>query len=420
MPYLPVRSIPAESVNVSRRSFIGGLTFGLAAASAWPHIGSSSDDEAYWRQVKSQFPLRTGFLLMNAANLCPSPYAVSDAVQVYTRDIDADASLQNRGKYEGYHEAAVAQLARYMGADEDEVAIVRNTTEGNNQVISGLDLGSGDEVVLWDENHPSNNIAWDVFAQRKGFTVRRVATPTHPLNTEDLFEPFAGAVTSQTRVLSFSHVSNVTGMALPAAELCKWARERDILTLIDGAQTFGVHEVDLHEIACDFYTGSAHKWFMGPKEGGLLYVRRERAQQLWPSVVGVGWSEELQGARRFSTLGQRDDAMCVAMGRATDFLESIGNARIEQRVRKLASALKSGITASLDRAQLVTPADEHLSGGVVVFTVEGWDHAAVYEKLYREYHIGGTLIGSDRLRLCPHVYNTMADVEHVLDVLPTL
>ena len=420
MPYTSVKSFDGSRALVSRRSFLGGLGLSAVALGAAPDLLVGADDEAYWRQVTRQFPIRPGFILLNAANLCPSPFQVSEVVQVRTRDIDSDASFQNRDKYAGYLEHALSRLARYMGADSDEIAIVRNTTEGNNQVVSGLDLGPDDEVVLWDENHPSNNLAWDVAAQRRGFEVRRVTTPANPDSAQQLFEAFASAVTPRTRVLSFSHLSNVTGVALPAEELCAFARDRSILTLIDGAQTFGVHKVDLHAIGCDYYTGSAHKWFLGPKEGGLLYVRRESAHQLWPSVVGVGWDENLEGAQRFATLGQRDDAMYTAMGETVGFLESIGNAKIEARVRQLATALRTGILASVEGAELVTPDDPALNGGVVVFSVAGWDHAAVFERLYEEYQIGGALIGPERLRLCPHVYNTMADVEQVVDVLAAL
>ena len=300
MAYQRVKSFAASTRELSRRKFLHGLGLGLTAVHTLRASATARDDEAYWRQIKQQFPIRPGFIIMNAANLCPSPFQVSDAVQAYTRDIDADASFQNRDKYANYLEMALTRLARYMGSDADEVAIVRNTTEGNNAVVAGLDLGPGNEVIIWDENHPSNNLAWDVAAKRKGFTVKRVTTPPRPESPAQLFSTFADAVTPQTRLLSFSHVSNVTGVGLPAKDLCAFARQRDILTLIDGAQTFGVHEVDLHGLGCDFYTGSAHKWFMGPKEGGLLYVRRDSARHLWPSVVGVGWSEELTGARRFA------------------------------------------------------------------------------------------------------------------------
>ncbi len=380
-------------------------------------------DEAFWRLVKDQFPLRPGLILMNAANLCPSPYPVSDAVFHFTHDVDADASFQNRGKFNDLHEAALAALARYMGADADEVVITRNTSEGNNLVIAGLDLKAGDEVVLWDQNHPSNNVAWDVRAQRYGFTVKRVATPGNPQSADDLIAPFAEALTTNTRVLSFSHISNVSGVALPAKALCTMARQRGIFTLIDGAQTFGVHQVDLHDIGCDFYTGSAHKWFLGPKEGGLLYVRRERVGDLWPSVVSVGWEQaSRQGARKFGTLGQRDDAMLAGVGKTVDFLETIGNARIEARVRALAAALKTGIREHIPQAQFHTPLTPELSGGVVIFGIPGVDLRAAFPALYSTYHLGCAVMGSDEpfIRFCPHIYNTMDEVERVMEVMKGL
>ena len=279
-PTVTFQHVPEHAYRPSRRHFLKRLA-GSVAAGLLPSLGLSGlkaraaafapgavTDEAFWRLVKDQFPLRPGLILMNAANLCPSPYPVSDAVFRFTHDVDADASFQNRGKFNDLHEAALAALARYMGADADEVVITRNTSEGNNLVIAGLDLGAGDEVVLWDQNHPSNNVAWDVRAQRYGYTVKRVATPAAPQSADDLIAPFAEALTANTRVLSFSHVSNVSGVALPAKDLCAMAQARGILTLIDGAQTFGVHRVDLHDIGCDFYTGSAHKWFWDPKKAG--------------------------------------------------------------------------------------------------------------------------------------------------------
>ena len=423
-----VRNLPSGAHHVSRRGFLRRVSYGMAAAGLSSQVGMLSsfgqsalrDEEAYWRLVKDQFPIRPGFTLMNAANLCPSPLVVSDAVAHYTRDIDADASFQNRSKYGEIYDNAVAALARYMGAGDDEIVITRNTTEGNNQVVNGLDLGPEDEVTLWDQNHPSNNMSWEMRSRRYGFKIRRVTTPPAPADQDNLFDPFLDSLTSRTRVLSFSHVSNISGVALPAKRLCAMARERGILTLIDGAQTFGAHQVNLRDIGCDFYTGSAHKWLMGPKEGGLLYIRRASVAHLWPSVVGMGWNEDLGGSERFASLGQRDDAMYAAMGRTVDFLEIIGNAAIEKRVRALATALKRGIRDRIPGAQFLTPLEESLSGGVVIFSLPGVDHEAAYQALYHEHDIGGALIGAERLRLCPHIYNTMEEVERVVDVLAHL
>ena len=380
----------------------------------------TADDEQAWRFVKQQFPLRSDLILMNAGNLCPSPYPVIDTVMRLTRDVDADASFQNRAKFGELRERARQALARYVGADPGEIAITRNTSEGNNTVINGLTLGRGDEVIIWDQNHPTNNIAWDVRAQRYGFTVKRVSTPPTPSTAEEVIAPFRAALTDRTRVLAFSHVSNVSGVALPAKELCSMARERGLLTLVDGAQVFGVLRIDLHDIGCDFYTGSSHKWLVGPKEAGLLYVRQERIDDLWPSDVGVGWEGALErGAAKFENLGQRDDACVAAMGTAVAFHEAIGPDAIEQRVRSLATALKRGIRERISAAFFHTPTGPEMSAGVVVFMVPSRDARALFEELYSEYAIAGAAMGGEftGVRLCPHIYNTMEEVDRVVDTL---
>ena len=317
----------------------------------------------------------------------------------------------------------IESLAAYIGASPDEVVVTRNTSESNNSVLNGLTLGRGDEVVIWDQNHPTNNVAWDVRAERYGFVVRRVTTPARPRSREDLLQPFVSALSPRTKVLAITHISNGSGMALPAAELCAAAHERNILSLVDGAQAFGFLKLDLHGLGCDFYTASAHKWFMGPKEAGLLYVRRELAPRIWPTVVGVGWDgAKDRGARRFSTLGQRDDAALVAVGAATAFHERIGGLVIESRVRELAAALKRELAARVSGVQFHTPVDPALSGGVVIFGVPGVEPRPGYDALYQKHNVAGASSGGSfpGIRLCPHIYTSLGDMERAASAVAEL
>lgn len=394
----------------------------LRAQSGFPSPFSSAyDDESYWHRVREQFPLDQGLTLMNAANLCPSSYPVQDAVFRHTRDVDGDASFQNRGKFGALKEEAREALAHYVGVTPHEIAITRNTSEGNNSVVNGLDLGPGDEVVLWDQNHPTNNVSWDVRARRRGFSVRRVSTPWGDAATpESLMAPFLEAMTPKTRVLAFSHVSNVSGTALPAADLCRVARDRGILTLADGAQSFGALELDLHGMGCDFFTASSHKWFVGPKEAGLMYVREEIQDRLWPSDVGVGWEgAERSGAKKFENMGQRDDAAVVTMATAAAFHQAIGPSAIEARVRALAGAVKEQLRERIPGVRFFTPWEEASSAGVVVFEIPGKDHDAIFDGVYRTHRLGcaamhGQFVG---IRLSPHIYNTMDQVDLAVEAV---
>jgi len=400
---------------MERRSFLRGLTYaGSAAVSVTqlrPMLAAVSNGENYWSLVKEQFPLRRGVIPMNAANLCPSPRAVSERVAELTRDLDSDVSFQNREKFAVTLEESRRKVAEQLGVTPEEIALVRNTSEANNVINNGITLKPGDEVVLFDQNHPTNNVAWDVRAARFGFTVKRVAVA--PKDAADALRLFEAALTSRTRVLTVTHVSNTTGIRLPARELCELARRRGIYAHVDGAQSWGCLKVDLREMGCDSYSASAHKWQMGPKEAGVLYVRRERIAELWPSIVAPGWGNKVEtdakGARKFETLGQRDDSCLAAVGASVDFHRMIGFERVEARVIELATALKEGL-AKISKAKLVTPADPRLSGGVVVARIDGADPQKVFRELYSRHGVAGAA----GLRLCPHVYNTLEDVERAV------
>ena len=438
-----IHHFPENARDYGRRQFIKRMVGGAAALALTPTLGfgetqgplaelkkattrlspQDAGDEAYWKVVKEHFLIRKDLIMLNAANLCPTPYPVQQAVFDLTRDIDKDPSSNNRGKFNELRENARQALSNYLGADADEIALVRNTSEGNNIVIGGLSYQSTDEVIIWDENHPTANVAWDVRAQRYGFTVKRVKVPAAFDSAEQLIKPFRDALTRRTKVICFSHLSNLSGIALPAQAICRMARQRGILTLVDGAQTFGSHVVDLHDIGCDFYTGSSHKWFMGPKEVGVLFVRRERQEDLWPAIIGVGYPGSLeQGAQKFETLGQRDDARMAAMGAAVDFHLMIGKERIENRIRTLAYALKTKLQEKIPNIRFHTPLEPEFSGGVVVFNPAGKDLGGALNTLYLKNNIGCAIFGGDRagIRMCPHIYNTTDQIDKTVRAVAEL
>lgn len=193
------------------------------------------EGEALWSEVRSEFVLRPGYLPFNAANMAPPCAATRRALAAGTEDIDADPSFENRAKYRPLHELTRGKLARLLRVDGDDIALTRNTTESNNTIVNGLDLGPGDEVVLWSQNHRTNLNSWEVRAAREGFAVKLVETPEQPNSDADLIAPFEAALSDKTRILSFSHVSNNSGTGLPAAALCALAKASGVLSMVDGA-----------------------------------------------------------------------------------------------------------------------------------------------------------------------------------------
>ncbi|HEY6401127.1 MAG TPA: aminotransferase class V-fold PLP-dependent enzyme [Blastocatellia bacterium] len=416
----------------TRRSFLKDFAGSAVAISVMPATGAANElalaahslgsdgaaHEPFWRLVKEQFTIKPKLILLNAANLCPSPHTVRDTVFRLTEDVDGDVSFQNRAKFNALLEESRRKLAAFTGVSEDEIAITRNTSEGNNFIVNGLNLKAGDEVVIFDQNHPTNNVAWDVRAARAGFSVKRVSVPQAPNDTEAMLKAFSAAITAKTRVLSVTDISSTTGLRLPSKELCRMARERGIYAHVDGAQSFGALALNLREMGCDSYSASSHKWFMGSKEAGVLYVRQERIAEIWPSVVGVGWGAGVEttarGARKFETLGQRDDAAVSAMGTAVDFHNLIGRERTEARIYELSAALKEGVI-KIPGARLRTPIKPELSAGVCVIGFEGIDTRKIYEALYAKHNIAGAPTGG--LRLCPHVYNTLEEIDRTVSAI---
>lgn len=403
------------SIRSNRRQFFGLLGAGavLAAAGGGHRLGATEaapDTGPRGATLRGAFAFDDDHVPMNAANLCPSPRRVAEAVTRYTAMIDGDCSFQNRAQFGQLLEASRSAVAGQLGVSADEIALVRNTSEANNIVTAGLDLAGGDEIIVWEQNHPSNNVAWDVRAKRAGFGVKRVSVPADPASIDDLVEPFVRAMTTRTRVLSVSHISNVSGLRVPVEALGEICRRRGIHFHIDGAQTWGAMAVDLRAIGCDSFAASAHKWFLGPKEVGLLYVRESAIERLWPSVISYGWGSDdlsdLVGARKFESLGQRDDAALAAVADTVAMHELLGPTAVQAHMQTLATRLKEGL---LDAGmQLHTPLSPDFSAGVCIAAVEGSKSGAMFEGLYREHGIIGAPTGG--LRLCPHAYNT---VEHV-------
>src|SRR5580658_8192405 len=196
----------------------------LHAASRLPDSGN----EAYWQMVKRQYPLEDGLLYMNAANVCPASRLVMDRHIEYLRDFHANPSFQNRDKYVALRESLREKLARMLRVSAGEIAITRNTSEGSNIIVKGVDLKPGDEVLITDHNHPSNNDAWRVRAQRDGFVVKSLPVPIPAHNAESLVAGFERAITPRTRVIAITHVTSTTGIRYPAREIAALARQRNI------------------------------------------------------------------------------------------------------------------------------------------------------------------------------------------------
>src|SRR5262247_2944015 len=238
---------------MNRREFarilaIGGAVPFVTPDLAWARGGATpklpptpaTPDERFWSSVREQFVMPPDLTMLNAANLCPSSAPVLETLYKMTKDMDQDPSADNRAKLGEGRENTRKLLAEFLRVTPEEIVITRNTSESNNLVSTGIDLKPGDEVLLTADNHPSNHVAWQEKAKRFGFKVIDVAVPNPHPGFEFYLDAFTTAITPRTKVSAFTHLTSTVGDVFPAKELCKVARDRGILTLVDGAQTFGL------------------------------------------------------------------------------------------------------------------------------------------------------------------------------------
>jgi selenocysteine lyase/cysteine desulfurase len=385
----------------------------LDAAKPASAADARNPDEAFWQLLKRQFPLEEGLLYLNAANVCPASRPVLDRYATLLRDFQANPSFQNRDKYRPMRESVRSKLAALLGVSPDEIAITRNTSEGSNLIVRGLALKPGDEVVITDHNHPSNNESWKLRAHREALVVKSVPVPVPARSGDDLVARIEQAVTPRTRVIAVTHLTSTTGIRFPIKSIAELARRRDIFLHVDGAQTFGACAVNLRDLGCDSYTASAHKWPMGPLEAGVLYVRSDRIAQLAPAIVSANWSPTLEGARTFEAVGQQDDPRVAALEAALDLLGLVGIRQIDARVQALASHAKHGL-AELPGVELKTNLEPELSGGVIKFRLKNIPTKEAYDLLWKRHRLAIAMTAggdSEGLRFSPHIYNTLDDID---------
>ncbi|MDE0358909.1 MAG: aminotransferase class V-fold PLP-dependent enzyme [Gammaproteobacteria bacterium] len=379
--------------------------------------GSGAGQVVDWDEVRARFLMPPELSVMNAANLCPSPASTLQAVYDYTERMDREPVPSFRGEMARVKEPTRDRLAEFLGVTPEEILITRNTSEANNWVSTGLQLGLGDEVVIMRDNHPSNNLAWKAKGQRFGYTVREIE-PASPHPGADYYvRAFREAITPNTRVISFTHLTNTAGDLFPARELCTLAREHGVFSVVDGAQSFGLFDIDLSEVQPDFYTGSAHKWPCGPKETGVLYVNARVHDRFWPTMYSA-YTGSRGLARTHEGLGQRDEPAIRAFGAQIEFLQEITMAEVEARSRELATALVEELSA-LDGVHMWTSQEPSRRAAVVTFRPGELSPGDVVGALENDGIVAASRGGSDRtgVRLSPHFYNSHTDVERAVSAV---
>jgi selenocysteine lyase/cysteine desulfurase len=411
-----------------RRAAIGAALVGLPLARAEQAFAQDPplpplsllerDAERFWAALRGQWLLARDRINLNCGSVGCSPLPVVRAMvdHIFEGESFRDPAYPWFGYEENARLKALREkLAAFISCSRDELALVRNATEANNVVANGLDMQPGEEVLMTDQEHPGGRCVWEQKAARHGTAVRFVEVPRPPASAGEIVERFERAIGPKTRVLMFSHITTVTGVVLPARELCAMARRRGILTHVDGAHCIGQLPLDLHAMGCDFYAASPHKWLMAPKGTGFLYVREEHLEKLWVNIASGDWRNFDLKAYRFSNFGTSNLSVMVGLAAALDFFDELGPARIYARQHELATRVRDRVRRYPQLRVANASADEFY-GGMVSFepAAAGDLSAVVRECAARGIRIAG---GPERIRISTNIFTQPWELDAFFEAL---
>jgi len=375
-----------------------------------------SNEDAYWREMRKQFLIPADEVYLNNGTVGSSPAPVLRAIfegyEATEKMNDADPEDYPIWGYASWNEFR-DPLANFVGCDRNEIALLRNATEANSYIANGLDLKPGDEVLMTDQEHPGGEHPWDLRAKRYGIVVKKVALPKPVENAAQVLNLFNDALTPRTRVFFFSHITTVTGVVLPAKELCALARSKGILSAVDGAHVPGMMRLSLHDLGCDMYSSSPHKWLQAPKGSGFLFVRDEVIDRVWNTIATEGWDDVKIRAERFQRIGSSNVPALWGLRASIQLANDIGMDRIERRHRQQCDYI---LNAMIKRgAQSWTSPDATMRCAIATVNVPPIPRMDLENWMWKEKKI--RIRGGDpnKLRLSTPYYLSKQDIDRFLD-----
>jgi selenocysteine lyase/cysteine desulfurase len=394
----------------SRRGFVTSL-FALSAA---PWARADATQALTGLVPADDFLLAPGLVYLQTGSLGPTPRPVIEQTLAAWKELEQNPVLQAYRQMNAAGESVRSKAAALLGATVGETVVTRSTTEGMNAVALGIDLLAGDHVLTTDQEHPGGRWCWDYLARKRGVVLDTVAIPPGENDAGAIVERFRKALTARTRVVSFSHILSSTGLRMPAREIAAIVQAHGSLSIVDGAQAAGGIEVDVRAIGCDVYATSGHKWLLGPKGTGLLYIADRAAARV--DLVN------LQAGRAVHTdsTGMTSVPDAIGLGAAIDYLTHVGMPRVFAHNLALRDRVVDGLL-EMPRVRLVSARRGPLASPLVTIELpKELESRAFIERLRERYRVVLKMVPKNwfnGIRFSTHVFNSVRDVDRALEAV---
>jgi selenocysteine lyase/cysteine desulfurase len=414
-------------MSINRRKFLGGMGLAIGAVSIpglfekalagtpvappllTPEQASLMGESDFWGWVQQSYTTSPNIMNLNNGGVSPQPKVVQDAFVRYNQLCNEAPSYYMWQILDQGRTALREDMATFAGCQPEEIAFNRNTTEAINQIIFGLSLKAGDEVVLSKWDYPNVMTSWKMREKRDGIVLKWVSLDLPSEDEDYLVRSFVSQFTEKTRVVNLTHIVNWIGQILPVRKIADEAKKRNIDVVVDGAHTFALMDFKIPDLNCDYFATSLHKWLCAPFGAGMLYVRKEKISGIWfPEDDPL--SEKIT---KFERLGTRSFPTEMAIGSALDFHLVIGSKRKEERLRYLKNYWMEKVQG-VPKVHTHTSLDPRFSCVIGLVSIDGLKSGDFVSKLFSQYKIHTTGIeweGVSGVRVTPHVYTQPYDLD---------
>lgn len=439
---------------IDRRNFLGGA---LAAGTIIVGASCGFEDENRtvsnstfsqppqtdnWNEIRNQFNLTPDFINLSALLIASHPKPVREAIEHYRRELDENPAIFLQNETNQRESGVLQAAARYLGADSADIALTDSTTMGLGLVYNGIHIGAGQEFLTTEQNYYSTDESLRLKAERSGASVRRISLyeKIETVSEDEITGNLINSISAATRVIALTWVHSSTGLKLPIRKIADEIKEinasrvesEQILLCVDGIHGFGIEDVEMSDLGCDFFIAGCHKWLFGPRGTGIIWGSSRGWENVSPTIptfmddsVRSVWitGDEPSGkttGRRMSPGGFKAFEHQWAMKEAFDFLMQTGKTKIADRTNELNRRLKEGL-AAIPNVKLYTPMSENLSAGIVCFDIEGISARNIVNQL-REKKIVASVTPYATLyaRLTPSIYNSIEEIETTLREIKAL